>query len=160
MNRKEYIYAELDKLSDKRRWKELTEQEQVLFDGYNDELAIMELQEQGLLKDDDMKKKRARKKVDKRWKSAEDWVCERLGLKREGHMKRGVSCADGINNMFSVDVTSTKRKLVFVNGELDDAKAHATQGRTPVVVIFQVGKRREEGIVCLRFWNFEEICGK
>jgi len=104
-------------------------------------------------------KKRIRK-VNKRFKRDEDWVNEQLGLKREGHMKRGIACADGVSDMFSVDVTRTKEKLVFIRKEMADAKAHATNTRTPIVVIFQDDYERKHGIVAMEFQDFKDLHGK
>ena len=107
-----------------------------------------------------IKRRKVAKKVNKQFKRDEDWVCQQLGLEREGHMKRGLSCPDGVDDLFSVDVTRTKEKLSFIHHEMEDAKAHATQGRTPVVVIFQDGYDRNHGLVFVEFRNWRDLHGK
>lgn len=99
------------------------------------------------------------KKVNRRFKRDEDWVNGQLGLKREGHMKRGISCPDGVSDMFSVDVTRTKNKLAFIRAEMADAKAHATNTRIPVVVIFQDDYERKHGMVVMEFQDFKDLHG-
>ena len=105
-------------------------------------------------------KKSDRKRTAKRWKSDEDWVCEKFGLKREGHMKRGLSVPDGVNDLFSVEVTHTNKPLTFINKKLDEAKIHASQGRTPVAVVIQDGKPRDEGFWIVRIKHARDLHGK
>lgn len=103
--------------------------------------------------------KKQRRKVDKQFKRDEDWGNEQLGLKREGHMKRGISCPDGVSSMFSVDYTRTGQRLAFIEKEMKDAEKHATQSRVPVLVIFVNDKRREDGYAVMRFKNFRDLHG-
>lgn len=105
-------------------------------------------------------RRKVAKKVNKQFKRDEDWTCEQLGLKREGHMKRGLPVPDGVDDMFSVDVTRTNQKLSFIRSEMADAKAHATQCRTPVVVIYQDGYEKRHGIVVLDFSDWRDLHGK
>ncbi len=100
-----------------------------------------------------------RRRVNRRWKRIEDtwWkILEPAGWKREGHMKRGLACPDFSCEMFSLDVTSTKRKMAFEHKELADAQGHARSGQIAVVVIHQDGDRVENDLVFMTardFWN-------
>ena len=66
------------------------------------------------------------KKISHRWKRAEDWwrkILEPDGWKVEGHMKRGVSCSDFHNEVFSLDITTTSKPLKFIFDEIVDSIA-------------------------------------
>lgn len=157
--RKEELYSIVDTLADKELWGELNDIEKKELATAQAELESIhdqELVEQ--FKKAKETKKRARK-VNKQFKRDEDWVNEQLGLKREGHMKRGISCADGVNEMFSVDTTRTSAKLAFIRRELADAKKHVSNARTPIVVIFQDGHERKHGIVVMEFQDFKDLHG-
>jgi len=100
------------------------------------------------------------KKVNKKFKKDEDWGCEQLGLERQGHMKRGLPVADGVDEVFSVEFTRTNQSLSYIRGKIAESVAHATQGRTPTVVIFQDGYDRNHGIVLTEFHNWRDLHGK
>lgn len=104
-------------------------------------------------------KKARHRKTEGRWKKSEDIVCADLGLKRMGHIRRGVSCPDGVNDMFSVDVTDTANKCAFQEKELIDAEAHSSQGRTPLVIIFRKGELRKNGHVLMRYSDCVDLFG-
>lgn len=99
------------------------------------------------------------KQVNRRWKRQEDWFCKRAGLKREGHMRRGVSCPDGVSDVFSVDITGTENKLAFLNNEMRDAEAHTTQSRISTLVIFQEDKELMDGFVIHRVRDWLNLHG-
>ena len=165
---KEAILKRLDEIADIELFGELPANQyekkcQLFADLYEEKCQLLReldvINEQEELEKAEKKKERKAqtRRISKRWKSAEDWVCNYLNLKRWGHLRRGVSCPDGVNALFSVDVTSTRRKLSFLNKELDDARMHAEAGRIPVVVILQEGKRREDGIVVLRMKDWRDL---
>lgn len=159
--RKEELYTIVDRLFEKDLFTTfgLTLAERKELDTAQTELVAIHDQElAGQAKKAKETKKRIRK-VNKQFKRDEDWVNEQLGLKREGHMKRGISCPDGVNNMFSVDVTRTKSKLAFIRQEMADAKEHASNARTPIVVIFQDGYERKHGIVIMEFQDWRDLHG-
>lgn len=103
-------------------------------------------------------KKRVRK-VNKQFKRDEDWGNAELGLERQGHMRRGLPCADGVNDMFSVEYTRTKKPLAYIWDKISEAVGHVTYGRIPVVVIFQDGYDRGDAVVVLRFRDFKDLHG-
>lgn len=156
---KEYLYQEVDKLIDKKMFGDLTTGETMQLDYDQQQIAILEQQERDKVEAGRLVRRKRAKKVNKQFKRDEDWLCEQLGLKREGHMKRGISCADGVNEMFSYDATRTTKKLSYLRGELADAKAHATQCRTPVVVIFQNDYERKHAMVLLDFSHWVDLHG-
>jgi len=95
-----------------------------------------------------------RKRLMAHWKRAEDWLYKQLegkqGLKRWGHIRRGTSCPDLVDNLFSYDVTVTSNKLAYLTKEMGDAAfhaAHAGEGRTPVLFIFPNDRSNKEGFV-------------
>lgn len=51
MDRKEWLLAQIDELTNKELFDELSEVDKIFLGGYKDELAMMELKEQGLLEE-------------------------------------------------------------------------------------------------------------
>lgn len=96
-----------------------------------------------------------RKRVERRWKADEDWGNAQLGLRRGGHMKRGLDVPDGTNDMFCVEYT--RKRIAFLQKEMNDAEAHATQGRIAVVVVFQPDLPRERGFAVVRFQDWQDL---
>ena len=105
-----------------------------------------------------MAEKMSRSKIDKRWKADEDYYCKDLGLKRLGHIRRGVACADGENDVFSVDITESKG-LKFLDKELIDAQAHTSGDRLPLVITRLLQKDRGDAIVSMRYRDFRAWFG-
>jgi len=101
----------------------------------------------------------ARYKIAQRWKADEDYYCKDLGLKRLGHIRRGIACADGENDVFSVDITESKG-LKFLDKELNDAQAHASEGRLPLVITRLLQKDRGDAIVSMRYRDFKAWFGE
>lgn len=120
------------------------------------EIGLEKVKQEAIEKEE---KRRKHKKTEGRWKKSEDIVCADLGLRRMGHIRRGVSCPDGVNDMFSVDVTDTSNKCAFIERELVDAQAHSSLGRTPVVIIFRKGKSRRDGYAIERYGDFVDLHG-
>jgi len=99
-----------------------------------------------------------------RWKRAEVWLYKqlegKLGLKRWGHIRRGTSCPDLVDELFSYDVTTTNNKLAFVENELRDAEQHAAHTtRTALLFIFPNGKQFKEGYVVYRVKDWLDMHG-
>ena len=93
-----------------------------------------------------------------RWKRCEDWWHKQTGMKRRGHMEQGLECPDAENEMFSVDITTTRKQLAFINKEMQDAEAHSG-GKVPTVVIFQEGKPMKSGFVINRVKDWLDLHG-
>lgn len=98
--------------------------------------------------------KKAKKKIDKRFKADEDWWANRQAkdYKRWGHIRRGTDCADGVDPLFSYDITGTKKPLAWLKGEMRDAEYHAALsggGRMPILVIFPKDRDRKKGFVVM-----------
>jgi len=104
-------------------------------------------------------KRKARKKIDKRWKKDEDWVNEQFGLKRLGHMLRGLSVPDGVNEIFSVGVTN-KLSLKQLDKELMKLESQTIGGRTPAMACILKDKPRMEGLWVMRIRSAKELHGK
>jgi len=158
---KDALWDRIDALHDKRVLGAglSTEEEQELVELTSKHEMILE-QERADLDYKRLKRQKVAKKANKLFKRDEDWVCEQLGLERQGHMKRGLPVADGVNEMFSVEVTRTNQSLAYIRGKIAEAKAHATLGRTPTVVIFQDDYDRNHGIVLTEFHNWRDLHGK
>jgi hypothetical protein len=99
-------------------------------------------------------KGKARKKVNRRWKRAEDWWAKQTGWNRKGHMLQGVSCADLSNEVYSLDVTTFKTRIPNLWSELRDAQFHATPTQLPIIALHKEGDDMKNGIICMTAEDF------
>lgn len=99
----------------------------------------------------------ARKRVNRRWKSAEDWWFKQTGWKRLGHMKRGVACADLESPIFSLEVTTIKKMPAKVEGEMLDAEYHSWSNQVAIVALHADGEDMKRGIVMMRARDFLDL---
>ena len=98
--------------------------------------------------------KQKQKRTGNRWKRFEDWAFKMTGWKRQGHILRGVSCADLSNEMFSLDCTIGKftKKL---EREMSDAEGHKKPGQIAVVWLApEEGKDFKRGLAIVRIGDF------
>ncbi|MBA7598387.1 hypothetical protein ES703_05402 [subsurface metagenome] len=102
----------------------------------------------------EIERKRARKRVNRRWKLAETWWWKQTGWKRLGHIRRGVSCADLSSPMFSLDVTTMKKMPAKIEKEMLDAEYHAQSTQTAIVAMHAEGEDMKRGVVMMRVSEF------
>jgi len=97
--------------------------------------------------------------MNKRWKRAEDWWWKQTGWNREGHIKRGVPCADLTCELFSLDVTTRKKLPALIVKEMADAKSHSKDNQIPLVAIHAEGEDMKDGVVIMTVKDFLELHG-
>lgn len=150
----------INTLTDKSLFSELTSTEKAELIKARTELAAIECSESAeRLKKMKQVQERS-KKVNRQFKRDEDWFAKDLGAERRGHMRRGLAEPDFVNDMFSFEHTRTSMQLAFIKDKLAEAKAHATQGRIPIVIITPRETERKDSIVVMSYQDFRELHGK
>ena len=105
-----------------------------------------------------MTTKQIARRINRRFKRAEDWWWKQTGWKRFGHLRRGVSCADLESPLFSLDVTTSKKLPAKLKKEMIDAEFHARgTGKTAIVAMHEEGADMMDGIVSMKVRSFFDL---
>lgn len=93
---------------------------------------------------------------DKTWKAAERHIAAMLGGKRAGPLgKRGPDVIGDIR--WAPEVKERKRLPDWLLDAMLQAELNSPKGKTPIVVLHELGQKYEEAVVCIRLHDFLDI---
>ena len=95
--------------------------------------------------------------ADKTWKAVERQIAKRLNGQRVGCTGRAT--ADVISDELIVEVKIRKALPAWLLSAMEQAVKANDDGRLPIVVLHQVGKRHDSDIVAMRLSDFEQWFG-
>lgn len=91
------------------------------------------------------------------WKQHERAVAKRLGGKRVG--PSGTATADVVCEHLAVECKHRKELPAWLKAAMAQAVKAAGDGRMPLVVLHEKGRRHDSDIVCMRLRDYQEWYG-
>ncbi len=86
------------------------------------------------------------------WKSTEKTIARRLGGRRIGIT--GLKTEDVSTDWLCCEVKHRKTLPAWLKAALQQAISAAKDGRLPIAILHEAGRRHDNDIVCLRFADF------
>jgi len=96
--------------------------------------------------------------TDKTWKAVERAIAKRLGGRRVGCA--GEATADVITNWLAVEVKTRKTLPRWLLAAIGQAVGAADDGRLPILVLHEKGRRHDDDLVVLRLGDFQAWFGQ
>lgn len=94
--------------------------------------------------------------MSKTWKSAERAVAARIGGRRTAAQGLGQAAPDCESAWLSVEVKHRKELPAWLTGAIAQARANATPGKLPMVLLHEAGRRYDDSLVVMQLSEFLE----
>lgn len=94
------------------------------------------------------------------WKRTERAVAKALGGKRTSKMGLGANAPDVETDAWSIEVKHRDQLPQWLTEALAQAVRNASDGKLPLVVLHESGRRHADDLVLLRLGDFEQWFGE
>ncbi len=93
------------------------------------------------------------------WKRTERAVARKLGGKRTSKVGQGTNAPDVETDAWSIEVKHRQELPLWLTEALAQAARNASDGKLPLVVLHESGRRHVDDLVVLRLGDFEAWFG-
>ncbi len=93
------------------------------------------------------------------WKAVERAIAARMNGKRTSNQGLGSAVPDVETPTYAVEVKERQQLPGWLLSAVTQARRNARGGRTPIVVLHQLGARHDDDLVVVRLVDFQELWG-